>query len=121
MSKQTKKTVKQHVMEFVESKGSARYMEIIKFIVDHNHGEGTYDASYVMEPKSWNWDPVEQTYKKSEIMVRKNTQRGYYSGAFRKPYVSRDGVTHYPGHFYNDTGYGCLEKTENGSYIVVRK
>jgi hypothetical protein len=118
MKKQKAKTIKQHVMEFVESKGSARYMEIIEFIVDHNHGEGTYQASYV-DDSIYEFQPETRKVVKLEKTIRRNSQRGYYSGAFRKPYTTRDGKTYYPGHFYNDTGYGKLEKHPDGSYIVV--
>ena len=117
MKKQKEKTIKQYTMEFVESKGSARYTEIIEFIVDHNHGEGTFKASYINEPTYGKL--ADGTWGKLEKTIRRNSQRGYYSGAFRKPYIARNGQTYYPGHFFNDTGHGKLEKHPDGSYIVV--
>jgi hypothetical protein len=51
-----KVTMKEKVLQYVESKGEASFTEIQRFIVDTNYGAGTYDY---------------------------NTHRGYYTGAFR--------------------------------------
>jgi len=114
MAKQ--QTMKAKVLDFVESKGEARYTDIIRFIVDHNYGEGTWDNGYEMEP-----DYKFIAGKMIKVgEVRRNVHRGVYSGAFRKPYTARNGKTYYPGYFFNDTGYGKLVKQENGLYKTVR-
>ena len=37
--------MKERILQFVESKGSARFTEIQRFIVDLRYGQGTYDAA----------------------------------------------------------------------------
>jgi len=113
----TKQTMKAKVLNYVESLGEARYTDIIKFIVDTNHGKGTWDNGYEMQP---NWTRKNGKWTK-DGEVRRNVWRGNYSGAFRKPYTSRfTGKTYYPGYFLKDSGYGKLVKQENGLYKTVR-
>ncbi len=108
--------MKAKVLDFVENQGEARYTDIIKFIITEKFGPDAWDNGFQMEPHYENvngkWQQVG--------MRRKNTNRGYYSGAFRTPYTARNGKTYYPGHFLNDTGYGKLEKQENGLYKTIR-
>jgi len=74
-----KLTMKQQVLQFVESNGSARYVDIIKFIVDTKFGTGTYDSGVKIQP-TWVWNKkLSQGETKPR---RKNEWRGYYSGAF---------------------------------------
>lgn len=101
MENNAKVTMKEKVLQFVESKGSARFTDIQKFIVETNYGKGSYEAGRQLE-KSWN-------YKTKEYAnVIKNSNRGYYCGAFsgRQPYFLR--------------GANYLVKMENGKYIAVR-
>ncbi len=58
--------MKEQVLRYVESKGSARFTDIQKFIVDTKFGEGTYEAG--------------AKYGQSQ-----NVYRGYYSAAFTMP------------------------------------
>lgn len=112
-----KVTKKSQILNWIESQGEVRYTDIIKFIVDLNFGEGTWDNSYeevgVFCYKTWKNIPGKTR--------RVNAMRGYYSAAFRKPYVARNGKTYYPGILWNDTGDGCIAKTESGKYYVARK
>ena len=81
-------TMKAKVLDFVESKGTARYTDIVRFIVDTKFGEGTYDKSiryedyykYVMGTPTSNAQWV-----KSPNQRKMNYMRGYYSGAFSGP------------------------------------
>jgi hypothetical protein len=95
-----KTTMKEKVLQFVESKGSATFTEIQKFIVDHNKGEGTYELCKADDKV---WSPYTKTYSRTA-----NSFRGYYCSAFSgpKPYFLM--------------GKDYLEKTESGKYIVVR-
>lgn len=111
-----KRTIKAEVLDFVEQQGEARYTDIIKFIVEHNFGKGAWEAGFQMERQ---YEYTSEGYKTTG-MRRMNTNRGYYSGAFRKPYTDRYGKTHYPGYFFKDAGYGKLVKQENGLYKTVR-
>ena len=106
-----KQTIKSKVLDFVESMGSARYTDIIRFVVDHKHGEGTFDKAA----------GTDRTWKGNSRTVKCNPYRGHYSGAFRKPYRRWiDGKMVYPGYFLHDVGYGKLEKQEDGSYKTIR-
>ena len=75
MSKLTKR---EQIINFVESKGSATFTEIQRFIVDLNYGEGTYDAAKHSDT-TWN----ERTQSHS---TKCNPYRGYYSCAFSDTY-----------------------------------
>jgi len=101
MSNTIKVTMKGKVLQFVESKGSARFTDIQKFIVDTNYGPGSYDAVRRVE-KAWNY----KTKEYSNII--RNSFRGYYCGAFSgpRPYFLK--------------GADRLVKAENGKYIAVR-
>lgn len=108
--------MKAKVLDFVENQGEARYTDIIKFIITEKFGPDAWDNGFQMEQ---HYEYTSEGYKPAG-MRRKNTNRGYYSGAFKKPYTDRYGKTHYPGYFLNDTGYGKLEKQENGLYKTIR-
>jgi hypothetical protein len=103
-------TMKEKVLQFVESKGTARFTDIQRFIVDTKFGEGTYDSA-ARTDSTW------EGYKT-------NPYRGYYSAAFYKghsltPYSNRK-----DGYFIR--GNNRLHKINNpmnpnhGKYIVVR-
>lgn len=65
-------SMKELVLRFVESKGTATFKEIQRFVVDHNYGEGTYDKSIGRIPKYSSWNP-------EETMISTKF-RGYYCG-----------------------------------------
>ena len=48
--KMKKETMKAKVLDFVESKGEARYTDIIKFIVTEKFGPDAWDNGFQMEP-----------------------------------------------------------------------
>lgn len=97
MAKITKITMKERILQFVESKGSARFTEIQRFIVDLRYGQGTYDAA----------SKSDLTWSKDGTLTRKaNPYRGYFSSAF-------DSWTGYLMH-----GKHCLVKNDDGSYSV---
>ena len=101
-----KKSIKEKVLEFVESKGAARYTEIQEFIVDHNKGEGTYKNGYIL---GYVWlQPCKKRPKGRLSLGFPNVYRGYYSSAF-------SGANPY---FLYGNDY--LEKREDGLYVVVR-
>jgi hypothetical protein len=66
---------KKRIVQFVISKGVASHSEIIKFVVDQNYGEGTYDSGNQLEKEyifgGW---------------IMKNRWRGYYSAGFSARY-----------------------------------
>jgi hypothetical protein len=100
--------MKERVLQFVESKGSASYTDIIRFIVDYRNGNGTYDASNhsrVTIKRMYNKDGVIYATK----IVGRNPYRGTYSGAFsgNTPYFLRS--------------KNRLQKISNGKYIVIRE
>jgi len=92
-----KLTMKEKVLQFVESQGSARFSEIQRFIVDSKFGEGAYDNT-----KDWSG---------------KKRYRGYYACA-----LARGGRNYWgpqsTGYFL--LGKDCLMKTADGSYVTVR-
>jgi len=102
----SKLTMKAKVLNFVESKGTARYMEIVKFIVDTKFGSGTYETG-----RKIGYD--------GKI---RNSFRGYYSSAFVNHCSKHRGrFNNSPkGYFLNDVGYGCLVKMDNGNYKTIR-
>lgn len=100
----TKLTLKEKVLRFVEERGSARFTDIQRFIVDNNLGQGTYDGAKRIE-KVW----VNGEYRDRLV----NPYRGYHSCSF------------YNGGRWSRTGYfltgpDYLVKGENGRYRVVR-
>ncbi len=95
-----KETMKSRVLNFVESQGSARYTDIIRFIVDYKFGPGTYDNTRAHNV--WRLGKAENPY------------RGYYSSA-----MARGGMYQQPGHFL--TGPERLVKGADGLYIVNRQ
>ncbi len=89
-------TVKEQVLQFVESKGSARFTDIQRFIVDLRYGQGTYDAA---AKTPLEYDPN----------TKANPYRGYFCSAF----------SGYGAYFM--LGENRLDKNEEGKYIVIRK
>lgn len=91
--------MKEKVLQFVESKGTARYTDIIRFVVDTKFGEGTYDNG---------------KGKDTDYYGRPcNPWRGYYSGAFSC-------VGPYPGAYFLK-GKNRLVKGNDRKYFVVRE
>jgi hypothetical protein len=101
MSNAPKVTMKEKVLQYVESIGTARFTDIQKFIVETNYGKGSYIQGRKLE-RVWNY----KTQKYSEAI--RNSYRGYYCCAFsgRRPYFL--------------IGVDKLVKNENGKYSVVR-
>ncbi len=91
-------TMKEKVLRFVESKGTARFTEIQKFIVDTKFGEGTYSRGY----------------ENGE-----NTNRGYYCAAFSVGYYSVRQAKYTRGGYFL-RGENRLEKQSDGSYKTIR-
>ena len=107
-------TMKEKVLRFVETKGTARFTEIQEFIVDTNYGIGTYQNGYQIErERKRNIETGEWT----EVLVKRNTNRGYYCSAFRTAGRGRYGITPV-GYFM--TGDNRLEKTARGTYKTIR-
>jgi len=98
-------TMKERILQFVESKGTARYTDIQRFIVDLKYGQGTYDAAA-------NTD-LTFDCKTNAVKTKKcNPYRGYYSDHLNtSPY----------GKGYLMTGKNRLEKTEDKKYFVIRE
>ena len=106
-----KETMKAKVLDFVESKGEARYTDIIKFIVTEKFGPDAWDNGFQMEP---HYEDVNGRWIQTG-MRRKNTNRGYFAGA-----LTKGGRWTPKGYFLRDAGYGMLEKQENGLYKTIR-
>ena len=70
---------KKRIVEFVISKGVASHNEIIKFVVDQNYGEGTYDSGNRLEKV---YDYSSRRY----VDRMRNRWRGYYSAGFSAEY-----------------------------------
>jgi hypothetical protein len=70
---------KKRIVQFVISKGVASHSEIIKFVVDQNYGEGTYDSGNKLEKV---YDYSSRRY----VDRMKNRWRGYYSAGFSARY-----------------------------------
>jgi hypothetical protein len=87
-----KTTMKSRVLNFVESQGSARYTDIIRFVVDHKFGEGTYDV----------------------------TERDRWTGHFKKPYRGYYGTNMLPTGYLRN-GRERLVKGADGLYTVNRQ
>lgn len=99
-----KLTLKEKVLRFVEERGSARFTDIQRFIVDNNFGQGTYDGAKRIE-KVW----VNGGYRDRLV----NPYRGYHSCSFWN-----GGRWSRTGYFL--TGPDYLVKGEDGRYRVVR-
>ena len=110
-----KLTMKEKVLRFVESKGSARFTEIQEFIVDTNYGKGTYQNGYQIERER---KRNSETGEWTEVLVKRNTNRGYYCSAFRTGGRSPWGYRIPVGYFMK--GDNRLEKIERGIYKTVR-
>jgi hypothetical protein len=97
-----KVTMKSKILDFVESQGAARFTDIQRFIVDHNKGEGTYDAAKGTDT-TWG---------------RKcNPYRGYYSVNLS---VGGQGGWGYNKPGYIMVGAERLEKGADGLYRTIR-
>lgn len=72
---------KKRIVQFVISKGVASHNEIVKFAVDQNYGEGTYDSGNRLE-KEYNF--AIRRY----VDRTKNRWRGYYSAGFSSRYTT---------------------------------
>jgi len=99
-----KTTLKEKVLQFVEQRGSARFTDIQRFIVEMKFGKGAYDRRV---PKRV-WNGSEYVTKGTE-----NPYRGYHCASFTTG--SRWTKT---GYFL--TGPDFLVKGEDGRYTVVR-
>ena len=96
-------TVKEKLLRFVEKKGSARFTEMQRFLVDNNYGKGTYDKG-----KQYKMVWVGKELRKRLV----NIWRGYYCCAFSGTCSSRP---------YFMVGSNRLEKQKDGSYKVIRE
>lgn len=99
--------MKSKILDFVESMGAARFTEIQRFIVDHNRGEGTYDAARGTDKT---WGPNDRNRKC-------NPYRGYYSVNLSTGGGRRWGMSK-PG--YLMVGIERLEKGADGLYRTIR-
>ena len=70
---------KKRIVEFVISKGVASHSEIIKFVIDQNYGEGTYDSGNRLEK-------VYDYSTRRNVDRMRNRWRGYYSAGFSSIY-----------------------------------
>jgi hypothetical protein len=108
-----KETMKSHVLNIVQSQGSARYTDIIRFIVDRKFGKGTYEWH---NSHSYRQVPVWSSKKNEWSLgtVNANKYRGYYASA-----MTRGGMYHPQGYFL--TGPDRLVKGADGLYRVERQ
>jgi hypothetical protein len=83
---------KKRIVEFVISKGVASHNEIIKFVIDQNYGEGTYDSGNKLEKV---YDYSSRRY----VDRMRNQWRGYYSAGFsaryREPWLLDETQQHF--------------------------
>ena len=110
-----KQTMKEQVLQFVESQGSASYTDIQRFIVDTKFGIGTYGSRMVDD---YVWNKETKSYVKK--LVLRNPYRGYYSAAFSCGRFSK--TTNrwvYGGYFLRSNNR--LVKQSDGKYSVVRE
>lgn len=106
--------MKEKVLQYVESRGSATFTEIQQFIVDSKFGEGTYQTTYELVNK-YVYDKKTENWERQPFMGKR--YRGYYCAAFSIGYRYADGT-------YNPKGYflrGSDRLVKNGKqYSVVR-
>jgi hypothetical protein len=107
-------TMKDQVLQFVESKETATFTDIQRFIVDTKFGEGTYGSRMVND---WVWDKVTQKFTKQ--LVRRNPWRGYFCAAFSIGYFNRTEKKYQPGGYFL-RGENRLVKGSDGKYSVIR-
>lgn len=83
---------KKRIVEFVISKGVASHSEIIKFVIDQNYGEGTYDSGNRLEK-------VYDYSTRRNVDRMRNCWRGYYSAGFsaryREPWLLDETQQHF--------------------------
>jgi hypothetical protein len=95
-----KVTMKEKVLQYVEQRGSARYTDIIKFVVDTKFGANTYDNA-----------------RGKDNYYRANPYRGHFSGAFCGGSTWENGQWKpKPGYFLK--GADRLEKRDTLYYTV---
>ena len=70
---------KKRIVQFVISKGVASHTDIIRFAVDQNYGEGTYDSGNTLEK-------VYDFSIRRNVDRMRNRWRGYYSAGFSSRY-----------------------------------
>jgi len=98
-------TFKESVLNFVESKGVASFVEIQKFAVDFKFGEGTYDKGKIEETIRI-WNPITNNFKHK--VIKRNKYRGQY-------------CSHIFGYEnYWMKGSSRLIRIKRGTYKVVR-
>ena len=68
-------TMKEQVLQFVQSRGTATYTEIIQFIVDTKFGKDTFS----------NAKGTDQIWRSNGNKVPANPYRGYFAGALSGP------------------------------------
>lgn len=103
-NKTMKLTIKEKVLRFVEERGSVRFTDIQRFIVDMKFGQGTYDGA----------KRYERVYINGEYRDRLvNPYRGYYSTN-----LTPGGRWSKPG--YMRCGPDYLVKSPDGQWSVVR-
>jgi hypothetical protein len=107
LNNMAKETMKSRVLLFVESQGSARHTDIVRFIVDFKFGEGTYDNTY------------EQDHNGVQRIPRRKSYRGHYSSAFLTGRRVGRYSTGRVGYFL--CGPDRLVKGTDGLYQVLRK
>ena len=102
--------MKEKVLQFVESKGSASFTEIQEFIVNTNFGPDAY--------KEHQLENVYDYKKNATVPRMRRVFRGYYSAAFYQGHSSWPWSKKTSGYFL--TGDNRLVKGEDGKYTVVR-
>lgn len=106
-----KVTMKEKVLQYVEQRGSARYTDIIKFIVDTKFGANTYDNAKGKD------GCYRYNAKGNNTYYGANPYRGYYSCAFSGGCTWKHGQREYqPGYFLK--GADRLEKRDTLYYTV---
>ena len=111
-----KLTMKEKVLQFVESKGTARFTDIQEFIYDTKYGEGAYKKGYqIVDEYVWNTE----AQKHLPVKRKKNVNRGYYCAAFSIGYYNKTEKKYQPGGYFL-RGDNRLEKLENGLYKTIR-
>ena len=100
-----KMTMKDRVLAFVESKGTARFVEIQKFVVDYKYGVGAYEAGCQLNTI---WLAPSKKNPDGALSVGfPNRNRGYYCSMF----FGSNPIFMY--------GESYLERMSRGIYKVV--
>jgi hypothetical protein len=99
-------TIKEQVLQFVETQGTARFTDIQRFIVEKIKGweyKSEYENVYVYDDNN----------TRKTVRRKLNPNRGYFCGGFSN-HRREDGK----GYFL--LGENRLEKNSEGRYFVVR-